>query len=63
MCVAVFAGATALEWLWNGESPLAHLGLIDPNAPGLLGAPIWINALIALFALGGLGFFSAAAKK
>ena len=28
-----FAGACVLEYLWGGEAPLVHLGLVQPATP------------------------------
>lgn len=36
-----FAGACLLEYLWGGEAPLAHLGLIQPGT-SLVEAPWWV---------------------
>lgn len=52
-----FAGASVLEFLWAGESPLAHVGLIRPGG-SLLGAPWYFQALVVLFAVNALGLFS-----
>lgn len=35
---AGFAGACVLEYLWGGEAPLVHLGLVQP-ATQLVHAP------------------------
>ncbi|PSC74116.1 hypothetical protein C2E20_2633 [Micractinium conductrix] len=53
-----FAGAVALEYLWGGEAPLAHLGLIQPGTP-LAGAPLWAIVLIPTLLLCGFGAFAA----
>lgn len=46
-----------LEYVWRGESPLAHIGLITPGVP-LSMAPLWLKFGISIFAIGGLGFLS-----
>ncbi len=33
-----FAGACVLEYVWGGEAPLVHLGLVQPATP-LVHAP------------------------
>lgn len=55
---AGFAGACVLEYLWGGEAPLAHLGLIQPGTQ-LTSAPWWVGGLVLLFLANGLGLFSA----
>lgn len=51
---AGFAGACVLEFLWNGESPLVHLGLIQPGtqlseAPWVRGRrPGWCGQLLRM---------------
>ena len=50
------------EFLWNGEAPLAHLGLITPGVP-LTQAPLWLLAGIGLFGAGALGVFSAGGTR
>jgi len=53
--MAGFLGASILEYIYNGDAPLARLGLITPGGQ----PPIWLFALAATFLLNGLGFFSA----
>lgn len=53
----IFAGACILEYVWHGQSPLAHAGLITPGT-SLSASPIWLKAGIVLFALGGFGVLS-----
>lgn len=52
-----FLGAVVLEKLWGGESPLAHVGLIQPGM-SLLQGPGWVIATVGAFILGGTGIFS-----
>ncbi|KAL4442747.1 hypothetical protein ABPG77_006741 [Micractinium sp. CCAP 211/92] len=54
-----FAGACLLEYLWGGEAPLAHLGLIQPGT-SLVEAPWWTILAVTLFVTTGLGLWSAA---
>ncbi|EFN53597.1 hypothetical protein CHLNCDRAFT_136822 [Chlorella variabilis] len=58
IAMAGFAGACVLEYLWGGEAPLAHLGLIQPGTQ-LTSAPWWVGGLVLLFLANGLGLFSA----
>ncbi|KAL4424216.1 hypothetical protein ABPG75_001517 [Micractinium tetrahymenae] len=59
LAMAGFAGACVLEWLWGGEAPLAHLGLIQPGT-SLANAPWWTIVVVALFITTGMGLWSAA---
>ncbi|GAB4818124.1 hypothetical protein N2152v2_005170 [Parachlorella kessleri] len=62
LAMLIFAGAMGAEFLWNGEAPLAHLGLITPGVP-LTQAPLWLLAGIGLFGAGALGVFSAGGTR
>lgn len=46
-----------LEYIWGGESPLAHVGLITPGVP-LTQAPWWLLGSGIVFFLNGIGTFS-----
>jgi hypothetical protein len=50
-----FFGACILEYIWGGEAPLAHLGLITPGAA----PPVWLTAFILVLFANAAGVFSA----
>jgi len=53
----IFVSACVLEFIWNGQSPLAHGGLITPGAP-LAASPLWLKLVGGLFLVSGLGVLS-----
>jgi len=53
----IFVSACVLEFIWNGQSPLAHVGLITPGAP-LAASPLWLKLVGGLFLVSGLGVLS-----
>jgi len=55
--MTAFFGAAVLEYVWGGESPLAHVGLITPGVP-LSQAPWWLLGSGIVFFLNGIGTFS-----
>jgi photosystem II protein len=57
-----FAGASLLEYLWQGEAPLVHLNLITPGV-SLFEAPWWFIATVGLFFANGIGVFSRAVDR
>ncbi|KAL4442748.1 hypothetical protein ABPG77_006742 [Micractinium sp. CCAP 211/92] len=59
IAMAAFLGACVLEYLWGGDAPLVHVGLIKQGT-SLIQAPIWYNVAVFVFFTTGLGLWSAA---
>ena len=54
----VFAASVIGEFMWAGESPLVHAGLVMPGVyMGIFGAPWWFKLVVGVFLGNTLGLF------
>lgn len=64
MAMLGFAGASVTEWLWGGEGGLSHLGLIvRGGGVPLLGAPLWLTAVVGVLLMNAAGVFGVDNKE